>query len=41
MYPYAKYSILVSLEDAMYDYLLSFHVVNSPTKRVRSTIIFA
>ena len=41
MCPYAKCSILVSLEDAMYNYLLSFYVVNSPAKRVRSAIVFA
>jgi hypothetical protein len=37
---YAKCSIFISLEDAIYDYLLTFYIVNSPTKRVRSAIIF-
>ena len=40
MCPYAKYSILISLEDAMYDYLLTFYIVNSPTKRVCLAVVF-
>ena len=41
MCPCAKCSILVRLQDAMFDSFFAFHIVNSPTKRVRSAVVFA
>jgi hypothetical protein len=41
MCPYAKCSILVCLQDAMYDSFFAFHVVDSSAKRVRSPVVFA
>jgi hypothetical protein len=41
MCPCAKCSILVSLQDAMFDSFFAFYVVNSPAKRVRSAVVFA
>ena len=37
---YAKCSILVRLQDAMFDSFFAFYIVNSPTKRVRSAVVF-
>ena len=41
MCPCAECSILICLQDAVYDSFLAFHVVKSPAKRVRSAVVFA